>query len=102
MITITITDSGPSPRSIDAVTNVPDRNAPVVTPCYIYLVALERCDSRSEYEMIMGPPSVNAFMARIEDLVEISILFSSMEQGQQHHLCVSVRSSTEKETVTNS
>lgn len=76
----TITNSRPSPRLIDTLTDVPDRDTPVVAPRHIYLVALERCDSRSKDEMIMSPPSVNVFMARIKDLIAVSGQFSGMNQ----------------------
>ena len=71
VVTHTIANSGPFPRLIDAFGDVPDRNAPIVAPCHIYLVALERCNSRGEDEVIVGLPSVNVFMACIENLVEV-------------------------------
>lgn len=43
----------------------------------------------------MGPPSVNIFMARIEDLFEVNLSFSIMKLEQEHHLRDTVRSSTE-------
>ena len=72
---LTITNSRPSPRPIDAFANVPDRNAPVVAPRHIYLVVLKRCNSRSKDEMIMGTPSINVFTTRIEDLDEVNFQF---------------------------
>ena len=83
LVTLTIANSRPFPRLIDALGDVPDRNAPIVAPCHIYLVALERCNSRSEDEAIMGLPSVNVFMACIEDLVEVDYQRSIFVHGNR-------------------
>ena len=61
---ITVADPRPSPGPVHALTDIPDRNAPIVAPCHIYLIVLKRCNSRSEDEMIVGPPSVDGLMAR--------------------------------------
>ena len=71
IVTLTIINFRPFPRLIDALGDVPDRNAPIVAPCHVYFVALERCNSRSEDEVIMGLPSIKVFMACIENLVEV-------------------------------
>ena len=41
VVTLAVTNFRPFPRLIDALGDVPDRNAPIVAPCHIYLVALE-------------------------------------------------------------
>ena len=83
IVTLTIANSRPFPRLVDALGDVPDRNAPIVAPCHIYLVALERCNSRSKDEMIMGLPSVEVFMACIENLVEVAFQRSIFMDGNR-------------------
>ena len=83
IVTLTIANSRPFPRLIDALGDVPDRNAPIVASCHIYLVALKRCNSRSEDEMIMSLPSVNVFMACIENLVEVGFQRSIFMHGNR-------------------
>ena len=83
IVTLTIANSRPFSRLIDAHGDVPDRNAPIVAPCHIYLVVLERCNSRSEDEVIMGLPSANVFMACIENLVEVDFQRSIFAHGNR-------------------
>lgn len=83
IIALTIADSRPFRRLIDTLGDVPDRNAPIVAPCHIYLVALERCNSRSEDEVIMGLPSVKVFVACIENLVEVGFQRSISMHGNR-------------------
>ena len=81
VVTLAITDFRPFPGLIDALGDVPDRNTPIVAPCHIYLVALERCNGRSEDEVIMCLPSVNTFMACIKNLVEVGFQRSVFMHG---------------------
>ena len=71
-VILTIANSRRSPGPVDALTDVPDCNAPVIATSYINFTTFKRRDRRRENEMIMGLPSCNIFVARVRYLVVVS------------------------------